>query len=178
MMRKTNSLLLAVVLILLGLWFLAQNMGIALPGLEQLWPIFVVLGGLSALTAYFSGRDTDPGQLFVGIAALGMGLFFFLFTLHVRLPVLGRVAWSDMSWMWPTFLLIAGVAFGGQFVLSGFKNPGVLVPGVLSLGVGLVSFAFTLELLNRALAFRLLKFWPVILIILGLGALVQTLSRR
>jgi len=177
-MTKKQSILPAIILILIGMWFLAGNLGIKLPNLGQLWPGFVMLGGVVALWSYYSGEDTDPGQIFVGLAALGVGAFFFLFTLNLQAPILGRVAWSDMGRLWPAFLLIGGVAFIGQFILSGFKDPGLLVPGVLALGVGLISFAFTLGFLSQTLGQQIVQLWPLALIILGLGLLITSIFRR
>ncbi len=168
-MTKKQSLLPAIILILLGLWFLAGNFGLTLPNLEQLWPGFIMLGGAMALWSYFSGKNPDSSRIFTGLLGLGVGAFFFLFTLNLRLPVLGRVSWNDMNYLWPGFLLIGGVAWVGQFVLSGFKGIDRLVLGLLAVVLGALGFAFTLGFLSQALGARLLQFWPLILIFLGLG---------
>ncbi|MFQ5577158.1 MAG: hypothetical protein ACE5G8_09260 [Anaerolineae bacterium] len=178
MANGRQSLWAAVALIAVGVWFLLRNLGLNLPGLEHLWPGFIILGGASALWAYYSGRNPDPGQIFLGIAALGVGAFFLLLTLNAWLPVLGRLSWGAMGQLWPAFILIGGAAFLGQFVLAGFKDPGLLVVGVLALVVGLAAFVFTLGFLSRTLVEQALKFWPVILIVLGIGALVSAFSRR
>lgn len=168
-MTKKQSLLPAIILILLGLWFLAGNLGLSLPNLEQLWPGFIMLGGAMALWSWFSGKNPDSGRIFTGLFELGVGAFFFLFTLNLRLPVLGRVSWNDMDRLWPGFLLIGGVAWAGQFILSGFREIDRLVLGLLAMGLGALGFAFTLGFLSQTLGARLLQFWPLILIFLGLG---------
>ena len=167
-MTKKQSLLPAIILILLGLWFLAGNFGLTLPGLEQLWPGFIMLGGAAALWSYFSGKNSDSGQIFTGLLALGLGAFFFLFTLNLRLPVLGRVGWGEMNTLWPGFLLIGGAAWVGQYILSGFKGADRMALGLLTIGLGALAFAFTLGFLSPTLGAKLLQFWPLILILLGL----------
>jgi hypothetical protein len=100
---KRRTILPALVLILLGLWFLAGNLGIRLPGMGALWPIFPLGGGLLFLGGYLFDRR-DPGLMFVGVGATLIGAFFFLFTLRVPLPVAGMqegVRWSDMDKLWP-----------------------------------------------------------------------------
>ncbi len=168
-MTKKQSLLPAIILILLGLWFLAGNFGLSLPNLAQLWPGFIMLGGAMTLWSWFSGKNPDSGQIFTGLLGLGVGAFFFLFTLNLRLPVLGRVSWNDMNTLWPGFLLIGGGAWVGQFILSGFKGIDRLVFGLLAMGLSALGFAFTLGFLSQTLGKQLLQFWPLILIFLGLG---------
>jgi len=177
-MNRRNSLTPAIALIALGGWFLLTNLGYNLPGLEQLWPLFIIFGGLAALWSYAGGQNRDPGQIFTGITALGIGAFFLLFTMNLWVPVLGRVGWGDMARLWPVFILLAGAGFMGQFIFSGFKNPGVLLTGVVVAGIGAIALAFTLGLLNRNLGALLFKFWPVALIALGLAILAQSLFKR
>lgn len=178
MSRKNKPLVGAFFLIALGLWFLAQNLGMNLPGLAQLWPLFIIWGGASALWHYFSRQTTDSDELFTGFAALGVGAFFLLITLNLRVPVVGRIGWADMSTLWPAFIVIGGLAFLGQFVFGGFKKPEILLFGVLALGIGLASFAFTFGFLSAALGMHLLNFWPVLLILVGLALLIGGVFRR
>ena len=178
---KNRSLLLAIILILLGLLFLARNLGFRLPAvfdLERIWPVFIIIGGVVELLTYVSRRHRNPGRLFGGLYALGLGAFFLLFTLRLRLPVLGRVEWRRMGELWPGFILIAGLAYLGQFVLSGFRYRRALAPGILTLLLGAVALAFTQGLLSLVLAQQWAVYWPVILILVGLGMVVRTILRR
>lgn len=177
-MDKRNSFVPAIALIAIGGWFLLTNLGYNLPGLEQLWPLFIIFGGLASLWSYVSGRNPDPSQIFSGITALGIGAFFLLFTMNLWIPVLGRVGWGDMAHLWPVFLLLPGVGFLGQFIFNGLKNPGTLLTGVVMIGIGAIALAFTLGLLNRNLGALLFKLWPVALITLGVAILAQALFKR
>jgi len=177
-MNRRDSFVPAIVLIAIGGWFLLTNLGYNLPGLAELWPVFIIVGGVGSLWGYASGKNTDPGQIFAGIMALGVGVFFLAITMSLRLPVLGRIGWGDLAQLWPVFLLIAGTGFLGQFIFNGFKNPGTLLTGVVVLGVGAIAMAFTLGLLSRNLGAVIFKLWPVALIVLGIAILAQSLFKR
>lgn len=180
MRERRGAILPGIFLILLGLWFLLDNLNFNIPNLGQLWPAFIIFGGLMALASYASRRPRDPGQVFAGVAALGIGAFFFLFTLNLPLPLrnLGRVSWDDMAVLWPGFVVIGGVAFLGQYLASRLKDGGALFMGLLALVVGLGAFLFTLGFLGPDLGRRLAQFWPVILIVIGLGMIFQFTRRR
>lgn len=178
---RRKSILSGLILILVGLWFLASNLGFRWPGFldwGQLWPAFIILGGLISLWSYFSSQNQDPDQIFLGVAAIGVGCFFFLFTLELRLPVFGRFEWNRMAEWWPGFVLIGGLAFLARFILTGFRDVQALVLGILALIGAVIAFAFSLGFLSRTFARRLLDFWPLILVILGLGMLGRPLLRR
>jgi hypothetical protein len=175
-MERRGALFPALFLILLGAFFLLVNIG-ALPALSitQLWPGIVVLVGVMFWGGYFFGRQHDAGQAFVGTIVTLVGAFFFLFTLRVNIPGYGPVEWSDMGRLWPAFPLIVGVAFVVLWLAGRLRDGGVLVPAVILLLVGFGGFGFTLgDFPNWR---SVLNLWPVLLILLGLGALIQSLRR-
>ena len=184
---KNRSILPAILLILAGLWFLAQNFGLRLPNLlnwvnllrwDQIWPGFLILGGVMGLVSYFNRARRDPDRLFWEVAAIGLGCFFFLFTLRVRLPVFGRIEWHRMGEFWPGFLLVVSGAYLGQFALSGFRRRDALVSGVGAAAVGIVAFGFTLDLLSWTSWQQVSIWWPAALILVGLWLMIQTFVRR
>jgi hypothetical protein len=168
----------AVVLILFGLWFLAGNLGLSLPGLGRLWPFFIIIGGLVTLGSYVSGADRSPGQIFSAVTALGIGIYFLLFSLELTLPILGHFEWSRMAEFWPGFVLIGALALLAQFAATGFRRFELFLAGLLVLVVSIVAFAFTLDFLSQTLAQRLIVFWPVILILVGLWLVTQQFFKR
>jgi hypothetical protein len=91
-----------------------------------------------------------------------VGAFFFGFTF-------GFFEWGDMAVLWPVFPLIVGVAFFVAWLFSGLQDWGLLIPGAITAGVGIVGLGLTLFGKVEAFA-SLLRFWPVLLI--GLGLLV------
>jgi hypothetical protein len=175
---RNRSIWPALVLILLGCWFLADNFGLALPDFGQLWPIFVVVGGLVSLSSYFRQGRRHADALFSGIVALGIGFYFLLFTLELTVPVLGHFEWSRMAEFWPGFVLIAGLAFLAQFVAGGFQPVRLLVAGGLIVLFAVIAFAFTLQFLSQTLARQLIVFWPIVLILIGLWLVTQRLFKR
>lgn len=177
---RRKSIFPALVLILLGLWFLAGNLGVRLPGMEAMWPIFPLGGGLLFLGGYVLDRR-DPGLLFLGLAATLIGAFFFLFTLRVPLPVGGMqegVRWDDMGKLWPAFVVIGGMAFIALFLAQPHRDWPVFSLGALAVIVGWVAFLFTLGWLPGDIGRRLAQLWPLLLIVLGLAALLQAVLGR
>jgi hypothetical protein len=175
-MARRGALVPALMLILLGAFFLLINLGV-LPALSitQLWPGIVVLVGLTFWGGYFFGRQHDAGLAFVGTLVTLVGAFFFLFTLRIDIPGYGPVDWSDMSRLWPAFPLIVGIAFVVMWLAGRMRDGGILVPAVILLMVGVGGLAFTLgDIPNWR---SVLNLWPVMLILLGVGALIQSLRR-
>jgi hypothetical protein len=177
---RRGSIIPALILILLGLWFLAGNLGVHLPGMDAMWPIFPLGGGLLFLGGYLFGRR-DPGLIFVGLAATLVGAFFFLFTLRVPLPVAGMqggVRWSDMGRLWPAFVVIGGASFIALFLAEGQRDWAVFSMGAVAVIAGCVAFLFTLGWLAGDLGRLLVKYWPLLLVIAGLAALLQAVFGR
>ncbi len=177
---RRGSIFPALVLILLGMWFLAGNLGVRLPGMDAMWPIFPLGGGLLFLGGYLFDRR-DPGLIFVGLAATLIGAFFFLFTLRVPLPVAGMqegVRWDDMSRLWPAFVVIAGVSFLALFLAEGKREWAVFSVGAVAVIAGCVAFLFTLGWLAGDIGRLLAKLWPLLLVIAGLAALLQAVLGR
>ena len=181
MQRRGGSIFGALILIALGVWFLAKNLNLPLPRLEALWPAFVMLGGVLALVTYAGAGRRDPGQVFVGVAGLLCGAFFFLFTLGLSLPLPGLqegIDWSDMARLWPVFPLIGGLAILAQFAVDPKHDWGEFAIGVLAIVVGAVAFPFTLGIWPGDLGQALVKLWPLVLVVAGLAILLQGIFRR
>ena len=170
MSRRRSAVIPGLLLILLGAWLLAQNLGVALPGWDKAWPGALVALGLACLAQFILGRRQESGLVFTGVAAALLGAFFLAFTL-------GYAQWQDMGRYWPALVLIAGAAFLAQW----FSRPaerGLLAPAFLALVVGGVALPITLRVVNPRLADMVIKFWPVTLILVGIVLLVGFLPRR
>jgi len=168
MTRKHGGIILGLILIGIGLWFLAYNLGLDLPGISALWPIFPTLGGLALLYAYLTGREQDAGVLVPGIGGFLVGIFFFAITL-------GPLSWGDLEEWWPIFPLIGGVAFLTMFVLSKPRDAGVLVPGIGGLLVGIFFLLITLGPLRWS---EMGSLWPAFPLIGGLTFFGAWLASR
>jgi hypothetical protein len=169
MSPRRGALLPGIILIGLGGWLLAQNLGLPLPGLERLWPIFPMGLGLVLLLRYFTDGRRDEGLVFSGIAGLLTGAFFLAFTLS-------RWEWAQMRQLWPTFIVIGGVAFLAQWLVRP-RQWGLLIPMSLALLVGGGLLLINTGALQRELAEQLFKFWPVALILAGLSTLASAILR-
>ena len=152
------------VMVGLGLLFLVSRFWPGMPGLDRLWPVFPMAGGMLFLLQYLAGGLKEPGLVFPGVAALGVGFFFFLFTL-------GPFEYEQMERLWPVFPLIGGIAFFWTWIASFGRKIGLLVPAVLSGCVGVVGLLFTVTPVGPAVA---LLGWPLLLI--GIGFLFVLLA--
>jgi hypothetical protein len=168
MKNNRGSILIGILLVLVGGWLLLQQFGVNVPGLDKLWPGFIVLGGGLSLVSFF--RDRKPDQMFVGVAGILVGGFFFLFTF-------GRLNWQeDMRRYWPAFLIILSLATLAQWLTIPSRR-GYLVQAGIALFIGLFFFAYNFNLFNQTLTRQILMFWPVLLILAGLITLVRTIRK-
>lgn len=144
-----------ILLILIGGWFLLDTLGLNLPGIGALWPVFLIIGGLMFIARYLGGSEPDAGILIPGIGGFLIGIFFLLFTFDA-------LAWSDMDRYWPAFPVLGGIAFIAVFIAGTEKDGGLLIPGVGGLLVGGFFFLFSLGRLPWS---DLARWWPGFLII-------------
>lgn len=171
MRHRAGTIVPGIILILLGFFFLLQQFAPGIFGWDRIWPIFPTVGGIAFLAGWLFSKDHDPGLLFVGTAAILVGLFFFPFSF-------GFIEWGEMGRWWPAFPIIGGLAFLALFAGGRFRDWGVAGVGCLAILVGLIAFGFTLFSLPRALAATLVQLWPLGLIFLGLIALASAFLRR
>jgi hypothetical protein len=166
--RSEGRLTGGLVLLFLGIWFLADSVFRGLPGLDVLWPVFPILAGVAALVAFLGGGMRGSDRVFPAVAAIGIGFFFLPFTF-------GLVAWDRLSVLWPVFPAIAGVAFFWSWAASFGRRIDHLRAAIVGLAVGVVGLLFTLTPLAGMLAAG----WPIVLILVGaalvLGAFVRSL---
>lgn len=171
--RHSGSIVPAVILISLGIFFLLVNTN-AIPQLSigQLWPAFPVLLGIAMFAQFFAGRMRDPGLVTGGTIFLLTGLFFFAFTLRLDVAPFGPINWGDMATLWPAFPTIVAVALLLQWLAGGLRDLGLLIPVGILLIVGLGGFAFTLRGFPT---FQILAdYWPVLLIVIGVVVLARS----
>jgi hypothetical protein len=161
--ERSGNLIGGLVLIAIGLWFLADNFGFQTFRLRAIWPIFPTLAGVGFILSYLTGREKDEGVLIPGVICLLLGPFFFLFTA-------GPLDWDDMGALWPVFPLIAGVAFLVTWLAGRCRDPGYLWSGLPALGVGAIGLLFTLG----PFRFRtIVQGWPLVLVGVGVWLLVR-----
>ncbi len=168
---RRGTVFLALVLILLGVYLLLSQLGIGVPGWDEIWPVLPLAGGLALLGGYIFGERRDPGRVFLGTAATLVGLVFFFVTL-------GPMEYGDLGTWWPVFVLIGSVAFLALWVATRFRDWGAFFMALVALVVGGAGLAVTLQLLGPQTRELLPRLWPVLLILLGLMALLRALFGR
>jgi hypothetical protein len=136
----------------------------------SLWPLAPLAAGLVFLyLAYVRGRSTRyilPGMLLT----LG-GLFFLLVE-----TVLG---WDALERAWPAFMLITGLsllAWGQR--LKPKARTAIIVPGVFIAALGLLLFPFSLQRQRGGLAAFVGRWWPLVLVVIGLMLVASFFSTR
>ena len=162
---------LALLLMGLGVFFLLDSLGFALPDWESMWPVLVIAGGILLLLDQLFGSGRDPGKVFVGTAALLVGAAFAAITL-------GPFTYQDLDIWWPVFLIILGVAFLARWIAGGVRRGNALFLGVVALLVGGAAIAINLQLLGPQTRDLLPTLWPALLIAAGLLVLLQGLFGR
>lgn len=175
-MDRRGALIPALALILVGVFFLLVNLKV-LPQLSitELWPGIIVFVGIMFWLGFIFGRGHDAGLAFVGTIITLTGAFFFLFTLHAHIPGFGEVQWGDQGRLWPAYPTIVGIAFIILWIANRFRDGGVLIPAAILLVVGLAGFSFTL---GDVAPFRdIVRFWPLLLIALGILILARAFIR-
>jgi len=144
--RSYGAVVPATILILIGIIFLLDSLGWG-PGMNKLWPIFLLAPGVSFLLMFALSKKyygvLMPGTFLTIIS----GLFFYC----------NFFGWQKMQYLWPVFLLAVAAGLFMIYLFSG-RHSALLVPvGILTL----IALVFLVASSTAA------KFWPLILIILG-----------
>ena len=114
------------VLLIVGSALLLDRIGVDVPQLGALWPVFPFMFGLAFLASYFGSGRSDPGLVWPGTFGVLLGSFFFLFSFEV-------VDWDEMAVLWPMYPLMVGVSFFATWFAGRCRDSGVLGTGVTTL---------------------------------------------
>jgi len=145
---KTSDIIIGIGFIILGLIFLFENFGYIEFDFEEIWPLFVILGGCAFWVGYVKDRK-NYGLIMPGTILFIYGLMFWYCSFE---------GWYYMGILWPGFLIGPGLGFFLMYLL-GEKEKGLLIPATILTGIGIL-FLFRYS--------SVLRFWPVLLIILGI----------
>lgn len=163
MTDKKKSLFPGILLILLGISLFIRRMDPFYFNWDRIFPLVLLALGVTLFAEVFRNRRTGP--LFWGVVLLVIGAFSLLRNYEL-------VDFLYMADLGPVFLIALGLGFFALFV----NNPrdwGVLFPSALFLFIG-----FTLGLRNLNFYFwdwdgLVEKYWPVVLIFIGVGLLTS-----
>lgn len=164
-MRK-GTILLALFLILIGVYALLVEFVPQAPSLEQLWPVLLIAGGVTLVVSYFRHHGEEHPRVFWGIFLTLSGLFLSLISLTDQ-------NYAVLTTWWPAFVLIAGVSFLALWLAEGVREWGTLFLALVSLVFGGTYLAVNLQLLGPGTATEIRRLWPVLLILAGLVLFVR-----
>ena len=150
---------------LLTLW----NLGY-LPRASRLWPVVLILAGLVFLYLAWPRRKSDrwiiPGMV------LTLGGVVLLLENTV-------LSGQDLARIWPAFMLVTGISlvpYGLRRQRS--ARTAIVVPGLFISALALLFLPFSLNGTGGELASFVRQWWPLVLVILGVGLVVSFFSTR
>ena len=143
-----HNLILSFFLILIGIIFLLDLFEI-IPGISKIWPVFILLLGFGFWLIFFSKKKSNIAELGAGTFLVALSILFFY---------LNFTTWTQISELWPIFLVIFGfLIFVCYFSI---KSKIFLYIGLLLMILGVVFY----------LVFAIsAKLWPISLILLGIS---------
>ena len=168
-MANRNRIVPGILLILIGLWALLESLHVTWIRMEVFWPAILMAFGAYGIYSGLRRDPRDPGAVWFGIFALLSGGVFLYITMGGR--------WAEMASLWPVFPIIAGVAWGVAWLLD-LKQVSNLITGAVALLLGVGALLYTAGRLGPSWIQALVTYWPVILVVLGLGFVAQYLVRR
>jgi len=169
---QRGIVLLALILILVGVYSLLVELELGVPGLDRLWPVLPFAFGIATLVNYLRSDRHDPGRVFWGTGLILASLFFFLIAL-------GDQDYSVLETWWPVFVIIGGISFLALWLAQGLQDWGVLFLSIVGLILGSVALAVNIQIFGPDTAQELGHLWPAIIILIGLVLLLRgALGRR
>jgi hypothetical protein len=150
---KTSDMVIGVGLIILGILFLFENFGYIAFDFADVWPVFVIMAGAGFWIGFIQDKK-NYGLVMPGTILIIYGLMFFYCSVE---------GWYYMTYLWPVFIIGPGIGFFMMYLL-GQREKGMLVPASILTGLGL------LFMLSKT---GIMRYWPVILIIVGIVLIVR-----
>jgi len=151
------KLITGIALVAVGIIFMLNSLDL-IRGIDELWPLFMILIGLAFLIGFYLRRG-NPGMLFVGLLITLNGLFFLLWNF-------GYTGLYDMGELWPTFMLIPGISFIIMALVSREERK-ALIPGFILVIVAAIFYLDTLSGISPRTLRLAARLWPLVLILVG-----------
>ena len=146
--HKKTAVFIAPLLIFAGLMLTLENFQI-LHGVSCHWPVLLLILGCGFCLLFFQHQQKDVVMLWLGSFITFLGVFFYY---------LNFTTWADLSWLWPVFLGIVGMAF--------------LAVGIAKRSSLYIYFAavFILLFVILTLVFSVsTRLWPMSFVVFGAG---------
>jgi len=160
---RQNSLILGIILILVGLYMLADRLELHIFRSSQVYPLVFIIIGI-AVSTRIRGRGHRDG-VFATFFFLSVGLFFILRNYYLIPYVFNP---------WPIWLVAAGLGCLGVFLFVPTEW-GMLIPATLLLffGAGLLLREFDIFYL-----YDIRRYWPIALIAIGVAILLSGMRKQ
>lgn len=171
--RQSGAILGGLSLLLISGSVAAQALGFKLPGLAIIWPAIPIAIGVTLLAQPTAQSTRRSGLIFLGLIALLSGLLFCAFNFQ-----LAHLSWPQMLRYWPVIPVIIGFAFLMVYLAEDMKHEALLRPAYLIGGFGLFLLPITMGVVGGASFQQIGRFWPLLLIPLGLLIILQIMRSR
>jgi uncharacterized membrane protein len=152
--KNHSNYTVGIILILLGVFFLCVQLDLV--NWDNFWPIILIVGGLLFYLGFLVNRR-NFGLLMPGTILLVIGVLFFY---------TNRGYWNRMDELWPTFVIAPGLGFILMYIF-GPKGNALWIPATVLI---------VLACLFYGRLWGIFRYWPVILIAVGLYLLVRGLN--
>jgi hypothetical protein len=159
-------------LILVGLWFLGRQLDLPLFVGNVIWPWLLVAVGAIIWVRYIVVSPRSADDVFWGTGTILAGAFLLAWQNNI---ILSDVRGWDK--LWPIIPLIMGIAGLVQWIFD-IRNWGTLIFALMFGTVGVAGLGYTLGSIDFMTAWSFGRFWPILLIIAGVGIMIQAVSRR
>jgi hypothetical protein len=167
MSDKRGSILPGIFLIVVGVWFLLVRFEIIENYRYRIYSVTIIILALFLLIEAF--RNSNSSALFWGVTILVIGGFF-------SMRNFGIIPHYYFNRFWPILLIGVGSGFFSLFIFDP-RDWGVLIPAFILIffGIGLSIRSFSN--LSWNWDFIIEKYWPIPLILIGMGILLKGVSK-
>ena len=166
---KKSSIVPGALMIIVGGLLLLHRLDLIYLRWRDTYPLIML--GLSVWLFISAFSKEDKGQVFPATILLILGAFFFMRNFNLFLFDYYFYDWEDA---WPIFLVAVGAGFVTLFIFKP-DDWGVLIPGGILLGLGVVFF---LRNFGFFYWFDFANFWPVILIAIGVFLVLSGMNKK
>jgi len=168
MSTHKHSIWPGLILILIGALLLVNKLTHYYLGWYEIYPIILIAIGVLIFISVIGKQD--KGAVFFGTFLFLLGVFFFLRNFDI-------IPYYYMREVWPIILVILGFSFFSVFITKP-GDWGALIPaGILILFGGAVLLK-KLDIIYLDIGDLIADYWPLILIIIGVGIVLGALKRQ
>jgi hypothetical protein len=165
-MSKLTSLTLGILFIIIGIALFLDKLAVWQLEWYTVYPVLLIA------LAVLAGYSTFKGNTSSVFWAVTLGILGVAFALRNY----ALIPYYHTEELWPLFVLAPGIGFLSLYIVRP-TDWGVLIPGSLLTFFGLITLLRTLGY-SWYVIHSVQTYWPLILIVIGLGLLYSSMSRR